>query len=148
LRSAATLSVGACIIYAGAAHAGTVSVEHSGADRIGRLLAHELSLEIARNSGLVIGTREDEGWRVVLLTVPGDQSAVYSAVLVKKNFDQEFDFFVTTVAGACSAWELRACAYRIVTSFVEPISEYESGWREDQATAVIVDPPPDPAGNE
>ncbi|MBI1404268.1 MAG: hypothetical protein GC147_13795 [Porphyrobacter sp.] len=111
-----------------------VSIEHSGTGRLGKLLAYELRQEIAGSRTAALGTDADEGWKIVLLTLEDSDSTTYSATLVRKNFDREFDSYVTSTIGPCPGTALPGCAREIAAGFAGPIADYESGWRE---TAVV-----------
>jgi len=109
---------------------GRVSIEHSGTDRLGRLLAYEVRQEVAGSRTMALAADTEDGWKIVLLTLEGSGSTTYAATLVRKNFDREFDFFVTTAIGMCRGENFPACAKEIVAGFEGPINDYESGWRE------------------
>lgn len=107
-----------------------ISVQHIGAGQIGRFLTHHLNEEIGANPELHLSDDADEGWKVVLLTSEGEGSTFYSAVLVRKQFDQVFDQYVFAFQGVCAVARLQNCAREIVAKLKEPIAQFETDWRD------------------
>jgi hypothetical protein len=114
----------------GRGSASPVSVEHVGADRIGRVLSHEVAEEIASSAFLSIAAADADGWKLVLLTMENGRSAFYSVVLVRKRFEDVFDQYVIAFNGTCDAAKLRYCAREIVEQVRDPIDRFEQNWRE------------------
>lgn len=107
-----------------------VSIEHYGLDRVGKFLAHEVTEEIARSPILQVSEQNEDGWKLVLLTLEADDASIYSVVLVRKNFDTIFDQYVLAFNGVCAIGRLGHCAREIVDKVQEPINQFDSNWRE------------------
>lgn len=107
-----------------------ISVQQIGSGQLGKFLAHHLNEEIGANSDLHLSDNADEGWKVVLLTSEGGGSTFYSAVLVRKQFDQVFDQYVFAFQGVCALTRLENCAREIVAKVKEPITQFETDWRD------------------
>lgn len=122
-------AVGFVLLHAPAS-AEKVSIEHSGLDHVGKFLAHEVTEEIARSPILQVGEPDEDGWKLVLLTLAADDASIYSVVLVRKNFDSIFDQYVLAFNGICAIARLEHCAREIVDRVREPISQFDSNWRE------------------
>lgn len=121
----------ASVISAPSAHAANIVVEYTGTDQVGTELAYELREKIAASSQhSLVHTREDAGFRVILVTVGSNDgvSAAYSAVLVWKNFiDQDgLDFFITTFAGNCGRTVAARCAASVLSGMDVEISRIVS----------------------
>lgn len=107
-----------------------ISVQHMGASQVGKFLAHHLTEEIAANPVLHLTDDAEEGWKVVLLTSEGEGATFYSVVLVRKQFDQVFDQYVSAFQGVCAVTRLQNCAREIVAKVEEPIAQFETDWPE------------------
>jgi hypothetical protein len=118
------------VVSPGRGSASPVSVEHIGADRIGRILSHEVAEEIAGSAFLSIAAADADGWKLVLLTTEKGRGAFYSVVLVRKRFEDVFDQYVIAFNGTCDAAKLSSCAREIVERVRDPIDRFEQNWRE------------------
>jgi hypothetical protein len=107
-----------------------ISLEHIGANKVGKFLAHEVSEEISTTDMLRVGQDADDGWKLVLLTLDVEGATFYSVVLVRKQFDDVFDQYVFAFHGTCAVEQLRSCARDIVGRVQEPIVQFESDWRD------------------
>ncbi len=67
------------------------------------------------------------------MTMASDNATSYSVVLVRKRFDEVFDQFVVAFNGNCPLANLGLCAQEIVEHVRDPISQFESNWREPAA---------------
>jgi hypothetical protein len=79
----------------------------------------------------------------VLLTIDGAGEAagstIYSVTLVRKNFDREFDSYVTGGLGLCRGSELPGCARDIVTDIEGPMADYRLDWGEGVPAGELAD---------
>lgn len=121
----------ASAMSAPSARAANIIVEYTGTDQVGTELAYELRERIAASSQhTLVHTREDAGFRVILVTVGSNDraSSAYSAVLVWKNFvDPEgLDFFITTFAGNCGRTVAARCAASVLSGMDVEISRIVS----------------------
>jgi hypothetical protein len=113
-----------------------VSLQHIGANKVGSSLADAVTGEISATRVLRVGQDAEEGWKIVLLTsnANGDAEAeaatFYSVILVRKQFDDVFDQYVFAFQGRCAADQLQPCARDIIGQVQEPITQFESDWRD------------------
>jgi hypothetical protein len=130
--------IGALGIARAPASSAPISLQHIGANKVGKFLAHEVTEEISANQVLRLGQDADDGWKLVLLTSDAENATFYSVVLVRKQFDDVFDQYVFAFQGMCAAEQLRSCARDIVGRVQEPIAQFESDWRD------LSEAPPEP----
>jgi hypothetical protein len=135
------LPIGLCIVALGllaslalaripASSEAPLSVQHVEVSRLGRFLAHEVTEEISASRGLRVSEDGEDGWKLVLLTSDRDEITFYSAILIRKQFDDVFDQYVIAFQGTCAVVALQSCARDIVQRVQEPIAEFESSWEE------------------
>lgn len=122
---AATAMIGST--FSSSVHAANIVVEYSGTDPVGREIAYELREKIAASKQHeLVHSRDDAGFRVILVTVGSDSqiTTAYSAVLVWKNYavDGGLDYFVTTFAGNCGRDVAARCAANVLSGMDVEIS--------------------------
>jgi len=124
-----------------------LSVQHVEVSRIGRFLAHELTREISASDRLRASEDADDGWKIILLTSDSGNTTFYSAILVRKQFDEVFDQYVFATQGACPSDSLGPCARDIIQRVQEPIVQFQSDWKDhSEPGAGSVDVTSEPAG--
>ncbi|MDC8755960.1 hypothetical protein OIK40_15035 [Erythrobacter sp. sf7] len=107
-----------------------LSIQHAEVSRIGKLLADEVTREVSASHLLRASEDADDGWKIILLTSDKDEFTFYSAILIRKQFDDVFDQYVFAFQGTCRVDALNFCARDIVGKVEGPIMQFQNDWKE------------------